>query len=252
MSAMKRYQNPDLYERLSAEYVLGTLTGKARTRFEKLMHERPYIQYSVDLWQDRFGSAVEFLPEEKPPRHVWESIQKEISHRHSSAYSPQDKSAATESGWLARLFGGAGVWKVATAVMSLVLAIMVLSPEKHSNQMAMPSYVAVLEGDHQTPMMVTLGNQSKRVVSVRVMEMPKLTAEQDLQLWAVHTSKSSPIPIGLLRQDNMETQLQLSPSQWQRIDGAQTFAISFEPKGGSPSGQPTGKMMYKGQCLDFI
>ncbi len=249
---MKRYQNPELYELLSAEYVLGTLTGKARARFEKLMRERPYIQYSVDLWQDRFGSAVECLPDEKPSRHVWESIQKEIGYHHSSVNTQQTQPAATEPGWLAKLFGGSGVWKAATAVMSLVLATIVLSPEKPSRQMAMPSYVAVLESDHQTPMMVTLGNNSKRVVSVRVMEMPQLTAEQDLQLWAVHAPKSAPIPIGLLRKDNMETQLQLSPSQWQRIDGAKTFAISFEPKGGSPSGLPTGKMMYKGQCLDFI
>ena len=251
MSAMKRYQSPELYERLSAEYVLGTLHGKALVRFEKLMRERPYIQYSVDLWQDRFASAVEFLPGEKPPQHVWTSIQKEI-HRHSSPQATQQQRAVTTTGWLSKLLHGSGVWQVATAAMSLVFATVLLLPEKHAKHMPMPSYVAVLEGDHQTPMMVTLGDQAKRVVSVRVMEMPQLTSEQDLQLWAVHSPQSIPIPIGLLRRDNMETQLQLSPSQWQRIDGAKTFAISFEPKGGSPSDRPTGKIMYKGQCLDFI
>ena len=248
---MKRYQNPELYERLSAEYVLGTLKGRALKRFERLLAERPYIRYAVDLWERRFGEAIHWLPEEKPSPAIWKAIQSEIHqgeiHRHPSTVHRQE-----EKGLIARLFGTPATWQALSAGLAAALMVVLFKPAPGSDKMPMPSYVAVLESDHDTPMMVTLGDQKKRMVSVRVVNMPKLLPNQDLQLWAVRDPKSPPVPVGVLQRNDVETQLKLSPPQWQRIEGAKVFAISFEPKGGSPTGKPTGKIMYKGQCLDFI
>ncbi len=243
---MKRYQNPELYERLSAEYVLGTLKGRALKRFERLLAERPYIRYAVDLWEQRFGETIDWLPEEKPPAAVWQAIQKEI-HGQTSVVGQR-----AEKGWLARLFGATTTWQAVSAGLAAALMVVLFKPAPGGDKMPMPSYVAVLESDHDTPMMVTLGDQKKRMVSVRVVKMPKLPPNRDLQLWAVRDPKTPPVPVGVLRHGDVETQLKLSPPQWQRIEGAKIFAISFEPKGGSPTGKPTGKIMYKGECLDFI
>ncbi len=243
---MKRYQNPELYERLSAEYVLGMLKGRALKRFERLLRERPYIRYAVDLWQQRFGESVEWLPEEKPPEKVWRGIMAEIGAQAATSDSLREES------WLSRFFGGKGVWQTATVALAALLAVVSLRPFAGDEGMPIPSYVAVLESDQDTPMMVTLGDMKKRMVFVRMMQKPQLAPNQDLQLWAVRDPKSTPVPVGVLRRDDMETELKLSPPQWQRIQGAKIFAVSAEPRGGSPSGAPTGKIMYKGQCLDFI
>ncbi len=246
MSRMKRYQNPELYERLSAEYVLGTLKGRALKRFERLLRERPYIRYAVDLWQQRFGESVAWLPEEKPPERVWRGILAEIDAETSASRRRSDES------WLARFFGGKGVWQAATVALAVLAAVLSLRPFDSDSGMPIPSYVAVLESDQDTPMMVTLGDMKKRMVFVRMMQKPRLPPNQDLQLWAVRDPKAPPVPVGVLRRDDMETELRLTPPQWQRIQGAKIFAVSAEPRGGSPSGTPTGKIMYKGQCLDFI
>lgn len=252
MSRIERYQDPEVYERLAGEYVLGTLRGGALRRFERLMGERPYIRHAVDTWEERLNPLAEILPEMMPDPRVWKAINKGIKAdgNWSDTGSVAQAAIGKESGFWQSL----GLWRAATAFMSLLLAIVVLMPQKKiPDSMPMPSYVAVLESDSRVPMMVTMGDQDKRVVSIRIMEMPEIADDQDIELWAMRENGETPLPVGILHRDTMETHLSFSESQWQRnIKGARMFAVSFEPKGGSPSGQPSGKMMYKGACLDFI
>lgn len=247
MSRVKRYQNPEVYERLAGEYVLGTLRGGALRRFEHLMHERPYIRYAVDTWEDRLNPMVESLPGTIPDPGVWEKISKEI-HISSRSRRPESATGRGDGFWQSL-----GFWQAATALMSLLLAVVLLVPQQNHESLPMPSYLAVLESDAKIPMMVTMGDQSKRAVSVRIMEMPEIGENQDIQLWAIRENGEDPRPVGILQRDTMETHLSFSKPQWQEnVKGAKMFAVSFEPKGGSPSGHPSGKMMYKGACLDFI
>lgn len=71
MSRMDRYQDPELIERLAGEYVLGTLRGLARARFERLAEERPHVRHAVDDWVQRLAPLAQQIPEVAPPRRVW-------------------------------------------------------------------------------------------------------------------------------------------------------------------------------------
>ena len=50
-----RYEDPELRERLAAEYVLGTLPSRSRRRFERLMTEDPALARVVAVWADRLA-----------------------------------------------------------------------------------------------------------------------------------------------------------------------------------------------------
>ncbi|MGF1643305.1 MAG: anti-sigma factor domain-containing protein [Thiotrichales bacterium] len=237
---MNRYQNPELYERLAAEYVLGTLRGRARRRFERLAREHRFIRYAVDVWRERLGTMVEFLPDTQPSPAVWQAIQQQIK---GDSARP---AWAASKGWHLRF------WQATAAVASMLLAVTLLQPQI-APSMDLPSYVAVLESDTQTPMMVTLGDRKTGVVTVRFMEMPALDPDRDIQLWAIRRGTQQPMPVALVPRDSMEAQFRFSKPEWQRVlRDAETFAVSFEPKGGSPLATPTGPIMYKGRCIDFI
>jgi anti-sigma-K factor RskA len=249
MSRVKRYQDPEVYERLAGEYVVGTMSGGALRRFERLMHERPYIRHAVETWEARLIPLTEGLPDVMPSPSVWEKIEKSIK----TTYREGQAGLVSGSPKKSSFFQSLGFWQGATALMSILLAAVVMMPKYQGESLPMPSYVAVLESDSRVPMMVTMGDQSKRVVSVRIMEMPEIDANKDIQLWAMRGPEETPMPVGILQRDNMETHLSFSKPEWKKnIKGAKMFAVTFEPKGGSPSGQPSGKMMYKGACLDFI
>ena len=56
-----------------------------------------------------------------------------------------------------------------------------------------------------------------------------------------------PVSLGLIT--THETQSLMVPRELSAaIDAAWGLAMSVEPKGGSPTGLPTGPVLYKGQC----
>ena len=45
------YRRPELRDRLAAEYVLGTLHGRARARLQQLLRDDPQLQARVAFWE---------------------------------------------------------------------------------------------------------------------------------------------------------------------------------------------------------
>ena len=60
--------NEALRERLAAEYVLGTLRGAARRRFEGWMFHDAALRRAVTEWQERLVPMAELTPAVTPPR----------------------------------------------------------------------------------------------------------------------------------------------------------------------------------------
>jgi anti-sigma-K factor RskA len=46
--------------------------------------------------------------------------------------------------------------------------------------------------------------------------------------------------------------MKLRPALASRIEGAWGLAMSVEPKGGSPTGKPTGPVIFRGQCVKIL
>ena len=73
---------------------------------------------------------------------------------------------------------------------------------------------------------------------------PTRDAKHEFELWAVADSK--PVPIGLIPvvRDQIATfRASALPK------GGVTLAVSLEPTGGSPTGSPTGPILYHGVVL---
>ena len=62
--------------------------------------------------------------------------------------------------------------------------------------------------------------------------------DKDLELWALPQGESRPRSLAHGRRRERQLPVQLTPhTQW---------LVSLEPKGGSPTGQPTGPVLYAG------
>jgi anti-sigma-K factor RskA len=56
------------------------------------------------------------------------------------------------------------------------------------------------------------------------------------------------VSLGLISTHETQT-LTVAEQLAPRLDEAWGLAMSLEPKGGSPTGVPTGPVLYKGQCV---
>ena len=112
-----KYAHPELIDHLASAYVLGTLAGPARRRFERLQRDRADVQLAVAEWQARLGPLSHAVPPQLPSPKVWAAI---AARTHPVTLAA--KARAPWAGWLrATGFGAAGLIVGAVATTTLLL-----------------------------------------------------------------------------------------------------------------------------------
>jgi len=224
------YGNPELRERLAAEYALGTLRGLARQRFERLMADDATLRQQVETWELRLNTLAETAPAVAPPTGLWPRIEQRLG----------PGSAKTRTGLLEHLWRSLEFWRglglVATAAAALLLYV-ALTPAK-------TSYVAVLIDANRAPILVAKFDPDTRQLSVRSLQAPAADPAHSHELWLVAGS-NAPRSLGLL--GGAQTTVDLPPDQAAAVATA-VLAISLEPPGGSPTGSPT-QVLFTGTVV---
>ncbi|MYN06546.1 anti-sigma factor [Pseudoduganella aquatica] len=234
--------NPGLREKLAAEYVLGTLRGGARRRFEGYMHNDAALRRTVAEWQDRLLPLSEFAGEQKPRAEVWRGIERRLR---LVAPAPAWQFWRQES---LRYWRGLSMASGAVAALAIAVALtLTLAPP--SEQAAAINYAATLTDEQSQTAILLTGDSRHQVMEVRVVNGVAVADDKTLQLWAI-PKQGNPRSLGILP-DNRSARLALS----ERAIGSdvQLLAISLEPKGGSPNPNgPTGPVLYKGNWVRLL
>jgi anti-sigma-K factor RskA len=222
------YGRRDLADRLAAEYVLGTLRGPARRRFESLLGGHPALREAVAQWQDRLAPLAASVAPLQPSAQVWSRIEARLF-----------PSPAPER-WWRRL----GPWRALGGIATAALVAMVVVDQRPPAPAA-PIVVVLAANPQVAPSVqarfVASISPDGRALVLRPIDAPPLTAQQALELWAVPPS-GAPRSLGLVKPDGATTLLRA-----QLLHDTAAFAVSVEPSGGSPTGAPTGPIVSLGQ-----
>jgi anti-sigma-K factor RskA len=228
-----RYQNVKLREMLAAEYVLGTLHGAARRRFTRLLLQDAALRRVTEDWQRRLNPLAENLPPIVPPKRVWRAIQAQLSLL-----------APRRAGW----WRSVEFWRPAALAAGLMAAALGVYLFTQPVRLATPDYMAVLSDNQaQASWVISLTRETRRL-TVQAARVAPPGAEQSLELWALPASGAAPQSLGLLPADGRIT-LSLDRTRLQLLTRTKALAVSLEPAGGSPTGLPTGPVLYQGPWL---
>lgn len=226
--------NPALCDKLAAEYVLGTLKGGARRRFETLLHDDAVLRVLVAEWQTRLVPMAEFVPDRQPRPQVWRALERRlgIGLRHAAWQFWR-----SESLLLWRTLG------VGALAATLLLALMLRSALVDTPRV---DHLATLTDDKaRTALVVTADSQRGRL-EVRLMDAAPVGADRSLQLWAV-PKQGNPRSLAVLAGRGAQA---LALTRDALGDDVAMLAVSLEPRGGSPKPDgPSGPILYKGSWV---
>ena len=225
--------NPELRSKLASEYVLGTLKGAARRRFEDYLQRDAALRNDVTKWEAHLNPLTERLLPVTPHARVWKKIESRIDGLNAAADTDRKSSGLWESLAFWRAFG-LGASGLAAALMA---AVFLAKPVDQS-----PMLTAVLAEDNNVAR-VFIEQPKSGMLMVKMVKPWKTMNGMALQLWVVPT-EGAPRSLGVIN-DTGETKLVLVGMD-EKLSGGLVFAISKEPPGGSPTGQPTGSVMCKG------
>ncbi len=235
-----RYRNPQLRDKLAAEYVLGTLRGRARARFEALMRYDPPLRSLVTDWEDRLAPMAGAGTDIAPPARLWNALSQRIA---GEARKPRWR----ESLALWRGLAATG------AAFALVLAIVAGAGPQAELPMSM---VAVMNDTQGQPAMTVSWPSMQAVrdpyIRIKVTQKhPTMAPGTTWELWMLPPGEGEPVSLGLITTD-VDQVMKLTPEQAARIESAWGIAMSIEPSGGSPIGKPTGPVVMKGPCVKIL
>ncbi len=222
---------PDTSEELhilAGEYVLGVLEPGAAREVEAALPHHAELRRAVAFWQERLQPLAMLAPPAEPPPGLWQRIE--------SALAPGAAPARP-----AGLWQSLALWRAATAAAAAVAAglalYVALAPA------AGPAYVAVLHAPQQVqPAFVATGSSGGLLLRAVAEAQPP--GDRGFELWAIPPD-AKPKPLGVIPPTG-RIELGASPLA---LGAGTTLAISIEPKGGSPTGQPTGPVVFVGTLL---
>lgn len=222
------YLQPELRRALAADYAIGLMPSTARRRFESLLLDDPNLRAEVAQWQESLiGLTTELRPEPVPDR-VWQQIVARIEPQR--LHVPEKRSFWS---WIS----------VAAVACSLLVAIIVGVIYTRDK----PDFNATLLANDQQPALTV--QAFERYLKVEPVAVASVDPGRSLELWAIPLD-GVPVSLGVIPDDG-KGRVDLSDAQRKLLSGQTTMAITLEPKGGSPSGKPTGPILYKGQLASL-
>ena len=214
---MAPQDHPEVIDSLAAEYVLGTLRGPARRRFERWRANTPLVQERCLFWEENLMQLAKGVRPVRPPAHVWQGIRTRLNlSRNEPRQRPRRVLAIAASLLL-------------VAGLSALLYWLSTGPARLAEvaTISTPTGAQVWEVDvYRTGRLI-----------VRAGSLPTHPTDRDFELWAL-PARGAPVSLGVLPVSGT-TERTLTAAQKQALTNAAQVAVTLEPVGGSPTGRPT-------------
>ena len=211
----------ELPDRLAAEYVLGTLSGGARRRFDALLPAHPALRVAVAGWEKRLLPLALKAEPVQPAARVWTSIEDKLG------WAPPARASSMRVRF----------WQAFAAVATVAAVMLGTTPHHGPTEAPM---IVVLHATKGSEALVAGLSPDRQQISIQPLQRVALTPDQSLELWALKKD-GPPASLGVIAADKLT-----AVNKHVLPKDTKGLAVSLEPLGGSPTGAPTGPVLFVG------
>ncbi|MCL2430460.1 MAG: anti-sigma factor [Alphaproteobacteria bacterium] len=221
------------FDLLAGIYVLGALEHDEAHAVEELVQRDPDMAQSVDAWQRRLAPLASVVAPQRPPADLWGRIAASIGAPEAAPAAAVVKPSLARRAWRS-----VQLWRAATAATALAAAcagiLLIARPEP-------TEMTAALAPAGTAGPMFLARVMSDGSLMVRPLATASVDPGKDMELWALaDTPGAKPVSLGVLPSIGHTIPAGRLP------EGTSQLLVSLEPEHGSPTGQPTGPILYMG------
>jgi len=214
---------------LAAEYALGVLDAPRRRELEaRIARDRAFAR-EVAEWQNRLAPLVAEIAPVDPPLYVWPRVR-------NAVFGVERRSRFDDVSFWRWLTAGAG----AVAAAALVFAF--VATRTPAPTVVAPLVAAINLDDGKPAFVATIDLARGTMIVMPIAAV--IPAEKVPELWLIPPG-DTPHSLGVVDVAH-PVSVTIPAALRNAITLQAAVAISIEPRGGSPTGQPTGPVIAKG------
>ena len=224
----------------AAEYALGTLDPAERAVIAARRRREPDLDEAILAWEARLAPLAEAADPIEPPRDLLPAIEARIRGATPETAGNSGVDALRRS--LIR-------WRAAAIAASIIAGVLAVGfAARETTREALPhQYVAILQKDAASPAFAITVNLDSREFTVRPVAATAPPGKA-YELWLIDPRIGAPRSLGVIAADSATRSANLA--QYDRAVVADaTYAVTLEPPGGSPTGQPSGPPVFVGKLI---
>lgn len=230
---------------LAGEYALGLLTGEDLRRAQELEREDEGFRREVARWQWRLSPVLEETKPVQPPAAVWQNVERLMARGRLE----DDRSVIKLRLQMRRWRAVAGGMTAMAASLALVLLAPMFKPQEPRRAATQASIgaaplVAMLGAPSEGTKVVASWNPAAHQLVLAVPGELKSDPAHSHELWVIPRG-GKPRSLGTMPKSR-QMHMELAQALARLLEQGATIAISVEPRGGSPSGAPTGPVVAAG------
>ena len=216
-------ENSNEDENLAAEYVLGLLEGEELSLAESRAMTDFHFRKHIIFWQEQMAPFANNLIETPPPDYLKNKVMGRLFK--------SEKKGIREylSQFWIPLVGGA----------ALLVAAALFIPSMMNTPLGEPQYQVTLLNAKTSLQLSAVYSEGASSLSISLDE-GDIKEQRDFELWLIPKDAPAPISLGVI--SSKEMQISLTQENINSLKTA-SLALSDEPKGGSPTGAPTGEIL---------
>ena len=223
---------------LAGEYVLGTLPAAERAQVAARRQREADLDRAIAAWERRLAPLNNAIADAEPPAGTLQKIERRLR----DDVMPGNPAVVDLTRRLQR-------WRTTALAASAIAAslLVTLGAQHYTPKPKTKNLVAVLQKDAGSPAFLVTVNVDDRVMTVRPVAA-KHEAGKSFELWIIHDSLGKPKSLGVIDETQPTRGPTLAAYKSDVIE-ASTYAVTLEPEGGSPSGAPTGPVVFAGKMI---
>ena len=237
---------PEDIEALAGEYVLGTLDAAERAAVAARRPREPALDAAILAWEHRLAPLDDSAPVVEPPDGLFARIEGKIEGRLGQRPGTAEfveLSRRLRRWRAAALSGGA----IAAALAIALMREDILQNERPGEA---SNFVAVLQKDAVSPAFLVEVDLKARLLTVRPVAAERQPGKS-YELWMIHDKLGAPKSLGVIADQGFTVRPALSGYDPSVVETA-VYAITVEPSGGSPTGQPTSAPLWTGKLVQAM
>ncbi|RWN23970.1 MAG: anti-sigma factor [Mesorhizobium sp.] len=221
---------------LAAEYVLGVLDADERQIVARRIDADTVFARLVEGWEVSLSPLAAAYPEIEPPVSVKTAVDRRLFANAAAVTTP----AESRGGLWSSLAFWRGLAAAAVAALAIYILVPTLNPPVEQPQARL---VASLAAEGSDVRYLAVYDAAHHEVGLSHVSGERASGK-DFELWMIE-GKNPPVSMGVIPA-GATAHIVVSPAAQQKLAQGAVLAVSLEPSGGSPTGQPTGPVVAAG------